>query len=171
MKDPMEITRLTTDEPKNNTETMLNYAYAKDEKAFLRYGNGEENIDLCEYISQQAIEKGCKVEPGDLMEGACMECDCELAILYTVSVQAAELRGRLKMYEDAGITLDDLKNEPLTVEELKEMSGKPYWHVVSMDLKHCPDQWRILPDHVSKNPKDYHYGDGWLAYRKERLNE
>jgi len=119
MKDPMEITRLTTDEPKNNTETMLNYSYGKDGNAVLRYADGQEDVDLCEYISKRAKEKGCEVEPEDLMEGACMECDCELAILYTVSVQAAELRGRLKMYEDAGISLGDLKNESLTVEELK----------------------------------------------------
>lgn len=170
MKDPMEITRLTTDEPKNNTETMLNYAYAKDEKAFLRYGNGEENIDLCEYISQQANEKGCDYSVDDVMEGACMECDCELAILYTVAVQAAELRGRLKLYEDAGITLDDLKNEPLTVEELKKMGGKPYWHESLSNLEHRHNHWGIMPGYVAENPQDYHYGEDWMAYRREKVN-
>jgi len=167
MKDPMEITRLTTDEPQNNTETMLNYAYGKDNQAVLRYADCQENVDLCEYISKCAKEKGCKVEPEDLMEGACMECDCELAVLYTVSVQAAELRGRLKMYEDVGITLDDLKNEPLTPDELKEMSGKPYWHVSLQDLRHYHDEWRLLPSNISQNPQDYHYGEDWLAYRRE----
>ncbi len=170
MKDPMEITRLTTDEPKNNTETMLNYAYGKDNQAVLRYADGQENVDLCEYISKCAKEKGCNVEPEDLMEGACMECDCELAILYTVAVQAAELRGRLKMYEDAGITLDDLKNEPLTVDELKEMGGKPFWFETKLNLEYCPSEWRILKDHIAKNPQDYHYGENWLAYRREKVN-
>lgn len=167
MKDPMEITRLTTDEPKNNTETMLNYSYGKDNQAVLRYADGKEDVDLCEYISKCANEKGCKVEPEDLMEGACMECDCELAILYTVAVQAAELRGRLKMYEDAGITLDDLKNEPLTIEELNEMSWKPYWHKVLTDSEYCRDQWRIMPECIAENPQGYHYGEDWLAYRRE----
>jgi len=168
MKDPMEITRLTTDEPKNNTETMLNYAYGKDGNACLRYADGQENVDLCEYISKRAKEKGCEVEPGDLMEGACMECDCELAILYTVAVQAAELRGRLKMYEDAGITLEDLKNEPLTIEELKEMSGKPYWH---KSLNGRGSFWLILAEHIALNPQDYRYGEDWLAYLREKENE
>lgn len=173
MKDPMEITRLTTDNPKNNTETMLNYAYAKDKMVYLIYGNGQEDVDLCEYISVQAKEKhGCEVNPEDLLEGGCMECDCEIAILYTVAIQAAELRTRLKEYEDTGTTPEEIQasknNNPLTIEELKEMSGKPYWHVVSTDFKQSPDHWRILPDHVAQNPEDYHYGDGWFAYRIEK---
>ncbi|MBC3798482.1 hypothetical protein [Acetobacterium tundrae] len=165
MKDPMEITRLTTDEPKNNTETMLNYAYCKDRRAYLRYGNGQENIDLCEYTAEQAKEKGCSPTPEDILEGdSCVECDCELAILYTVAVQAAELRGRLKRYEDAGITLEDLENKPLTIDELKEMSGKPYWHV---NLQGIGNRWAILAKHIASNPQDYHYGEYWLAYRRE----
>lgn len=92
--------RLTTDNPKNNTETMLNYAYAKDGQVFLRYGNGEENINLCEYISQETEGKGCHPTPEEVMQGACMECDCPFAILYWVAVQAAEIRERLKYYED-----------------------------------------------------------------------
>lgn len=37
------------------------------------------------------------------MDGACMElgCDCVLSELYAVATQAAELRERLKEYEDA----------------------------------------------------------------------
>lgn len=179
MKDPMEITRLTTDEPENNTETMLNFAYAKDGNVFLR-GVDVENVcdmGLCEYVSREANEKGCKHTPEDIIEGACMECDCEIATLYWVAAQAAELRGRLKRYEDAGITLNDLENEPLTIEELKEMSGKPYWHVSLMDSKKSPDHWRkspdhwrILPDDIAKNPQDYYYGEIWFAYRREVKN-
>ncbi len=92
--------RLTTDNPTNNTQRMLNYAYDKDGRVFLSYGNGEEDIDLCDYISQEAADKGCHYTPEEVMEGACVECDCPLAILYCVAVQAAELRGRLKEYED-----------------------------------------------------------------------
>lgn len=100
MKDLMKMHRLTTDNPQNNTETMLNYAYAKDGKVFLRYGDGEEDIDLCEYVSRQAKDKICHPSPQEVMDGECMECDCELAVLYWVAVQAAELRARLKEYED-----------------------------------------------------------------------
>jgi hypothetical protein len=92
--------RLTTDDPTNNTQTMLNYAYAKDGRVLLRYGDGEEDIDLCEYISREAADKHCAPTPKDVMEGACFECDCPLAILYVIATQAAELRARLKEYED-----------------------------------------------------------------------
>lgn len=99
------IERLTTDDPHGNVFIMLNYAYRGDDgNVKLRYGNGEENIDLCEYIAQESIVAHCGLSAKDVMEGACIEgCDCPLAILYTVAVQAAELRERLKMYEDAGI--------------------------------------------------------------------
>lgn len=93
--------RLTTDKPTNNTQTMLNYAYAKDGRVILRYGNGEEDIDLCDYIALEAADKCCRPTADEVMDGACMECDCPLAILYVVSIQAAELRERLKEYEDA----------------------------------------------------------------------
>lgn len=94
--------RLTTDNPNNNTETMLNFAYAKDKQVYLRYGDGEEDINLCEYISRLAADKSCHPTPAEVLAGECMECDCELAILYWVAVQAAELRGRLAKYEDLG---------------------------------------------------------------------
>ena len=36
------------------------------------------------------------------MSGVCLECgsDCPFGILYTIAVQAAELRAKLKDYED-----------------------------------------------------------------------
>lgn len=92
--------RLTTDDPTNNIQTLLNYAYAKDGRVFLRYGNGKEDIDLCEYVAETAAENYCNHTPDEIMDGACMECDCPFAILYAVAIQAAELRARLKEYED-----------------------------------------------------------------------
>lgn len=95
--------RLTTDNPQGNLETMLNYAYAKDKRVILQFGNGEEDIDLCDYISQAAEEEGysCRPTPQEIMNGNCMQCDCIFAILFSVATQAAELRERLKEYEDA----------------------------------------------------------------------
>jgi len=57
--------------------------------------------------------------------------------------------------------------EPLTIDELKEMGGKPYWFQSLLNLEYCPDEWRILSDHVAMNPQDYRYGENWLAYRQE----
>lgn len=92
--------RLTTDNPKTNLQTLLNYAYAKDKAVHLAFGNDEENIPLDEYIALKASENGCRTTTTEVMEGGCMECDCPIGILNTVAIQAAELRGRLKMIED-----------------------------------------------------------------------
>ena len=95
--------RLTTDKPSNNTETVLNYAYAKEGEAHLRYANGKEDIRLTEYLSCLAQENGCEsaTEENILHGDVCSGCDCEVAILNVLAIQAAELRERLKKYEDA----------------------------------------------------------------------
>lgn len=95
--------RLTTDKPSNNTETMLNYAYAKDGYVYLSYADGEEDIRLTEYCSRLAQRKGCEfgTEENILNGDTCRECDCEVAIINVLAIQAAELRERLKKYEDA----------------------------------------------------------------------
>lgn len=101
MANDMREKHLVTDNPQNMTESMLNYAYAKSGKVYLLYANGKEDIDLCEYVSQLATKKECKLSADDVMNGSCIEgCDCEMAILYTLGVQAAELRERLKYYEN-----------------------------------------------------------------------
>lgn len=92
--------RLTTDNRENNLQTLLNYAYAKDKAVHLVFGNDEDNIPLDEYIAHEARERGCPRTTTEVMEGGCMECDCPIAILNAVSIQAAELRARLMMIED-----------------------------------------------------------------------
>ena len=90
--------RLTVDNPRNNRETLLNYAYAKDGRVYLSYADCEGGVDLCEYIAKNACCE--EVDAAAVMDGACMECNSKTAILYTVAVQAAELRARLAYYED-----------------------------------------------------------------------
>ncbi len=46
--------RLTVDNPRNNREALLNYAYAKDGRVYLSYADGEGGVDLCEYIAKNA---------------------------------------------------------------------------------------------------------------------
>jgi len=95
--------RITTDRPETNFHTILNYAYAENGRVMFRYADGEEGVDLCSYIARHAQKDfHCDVSPDDVMNGDdCVECDCPLAILNTVATQAAELRVRLKSYEDA----------------------------------------------------------------------
>ena len=94
--------RLTTDKPLGNFDALMNYAYAKDGKVLLRYANDHENVDLCDYVAFHA-KGNCGMNAQEVLDGACLECDdfnCPIGRAYFASVQAAELRGRLKMYED-----------------------------------------------------------------------
>ena len=94
--------RLTTNKPLGNFDALMNYAYAKDGNVLIRYANNQENMDLCDYIAHHA-KCDCAINAQEVLDGACLECDdfyCPLGRAYFASVQAAELRGRLKMYED-----------------------------------------------------------------------
>ena len=59
-----------------------------------------------------------------------------------------------------------LPNDPLTLDELREMDGEPYWHVGLRDDLTTP-HWAILPSNVAQRPQDYFYGKYWLAYRRK----
>lgn len=94
--------RLTTDNPLGNFDALMNFAYAKGGQVLLRYANNQENMDLCDYIAFHT--KGtCNLSAQEVLDGACFECDdfsCSLGRVYISAIQAAELRERLKMFED-----------------------------------------------------------------------
>ena len=56
-------------------------------------------------------------------------------------------------------------NEPLTLEELREMGGQPYWHV-GLREESPPPHWNILDPFCAKRIEDYKYGKNWIAYRR-----
>lgn len=56
-------------------------------------------------------------------------------------------------------------NEPLTLEELREMGGQPYWHV-GLREESPPPHWNILDPFYAKHIEDYRYGENWIAYRR-----
>ena len=56
-------------------------------------------------------------------------------------------------------------NEALTLEELREMGGQPYWHV-GLREESPPPHWNILDPFYAKHIEDYRYGENWLAYRR-----
>ena len=60
-------------------------------------------------------------------------------------------------FADAG------KMQPLTLEQLREMANKPYWHVGLREESAAP-HWSILDPLLAYNPEDYDYGTNWLAY-------
>lgn len=98
----MEYKRLTTDKPINSTEASLNFAVAKNGTTVLRAAGGEEDINLCEYLFEEAKKHGynCVSSADGILQGDCLACDCIINVLYIVAVQAAELHGRLKELED-----------------------------------------------------------------------
>lgn len=119
----MSYKRLTTNKPKGNVETMLNYAHGK-EKVLIYDEDGNE-VDLTEYAEKNAKKK-CKVSAKDIMDGACMECiKCPIGILYTIAVQAAELRYRLMTLEDK-IEAGELIEPPCKVGDTVYIVGRKY---------------------------------------------
>lgn len=61
-------------------------------------------------------------------------------------------------------------NEPLTIEQLREMGGQPYWHV-GLREESPPPHWNILDPFYAKHIEDYRYGENWLAYRRPKEGE
>ena len=61
-------------------------------------------------------------------------------------------------------------NEPLTIEQLREMGGQPYWHV-GLREESPPPHWNILDPFYAKHIEDYRYGENWLAYRRPKEEE
>lgn len=61
-----------------------------------------------------------------------------------------------------------VENKPLTVEELKLMGDKPYYHV---SLTGGANGWLILGKLIAENPANYHYSERWLAYRYEPVSD
>ncbi|MBD5169342.1 MAG: hypothetical protein HDT20_04370 [Oscillibacter sp.] len=141
--------RLTTDNPSNNFETMLNFVYGKDGWAHIRHDGENADVPLTEWARKRCSKEGCMElpeRPEDLDAEIC-DCamrfpDCLIALAYCFASQAVHMRSRLKMYEDILFaedgtelaSLDDLRelikvrdNPPLTLEELQAMDGEPVW--------------------------------------------
>ena len=98
--------RLTTDSPKGYTEWLLNLAFVKDNEVMLR-GLGEDNCDisLVDYSKISCLER-CNIDKSEVPTeefAEHMDCDCLVAVMYFLAVGAAELRERLKEYEDTGL--------------------------------------------------------------------
>lgn len=139
--------RLTTDNPKGNFERLMNYAYTKNGRVFLLYAGGKYDVDLCEYVSDLAKAKGYDFSPEFIMKDGLFEnCDDDFAILYYCAIQAAELRTRLKMYED--------KLENGTLIKMPIKVGKPIFK-----------RWNSGKNGIGvaefKIVKIFNKGDGW----------
>ena len=104
------MNRLVTDDPQTNTEVMLNLAYVKDKEVWIRGAGSKEGEDIslidlckdaCEYneICPAPISRADIETIGDLY----MDCSmhgCKIGLMYFLGIQAAELRERLRTYEE-----------------------------------------------------------------------
>ncbi len=157
--------RLTTDAPDGNFETALNFVYGKNGWAYIRHDGEHEDVMLTDWAKRQCKLRGCDEvlteTPEEIDERLC-DCMmdgpiCPIALAYCFASQAVHMRSRLKKYEDVfftedgteRITLKDLQamaalpsNEPLTLEELREMDGEPVW----VEFPKCPEAsgWMLI---------------------------
>lgn len=151
-KDLKRLTISDVHKAKSNTERLMNFAYAKDNRVFIPQPY-KDDIDLCEYVA----EHGCGLTVESVMEGSCFECDldCVPGILYFCAVQAAELRERLKMFENklengtlielpckVGDTVYVIKNNKISAIDIVYYNkihsrvaeqNEEYWHCVDKD--------------------------------------
>jgi len=112
--------RLTTDAPQDNYSNALNLFYIKDRETWVRGGGpGPEypDMSLFDFTRQIVRDHAPNIDlPDDndtlaivLTEWLCDGSDSMegiIALLYTAAWAFAELRERLKTYEDAGLNLE-----------------------------------------------------------------
>ena len=74
------------------------------------------------------------------------------------------------------LSAEPTEDQPLSLEQLREMVNKPYWHV-GLKEGSAPPHWSILDPLLAYHPEEYEYGKAWLAYahppirtKRETLN-
>lgn len=108
--------RLTTDSPKNNVEMALNLFFVKDKEVWVRgYGKDGADISLfdlsrdltrwnCPYVDLDISDDSFSMMMAEWLWEDVESFEHVLALLYQAAWACAELRERLKAYEDTGLT-------------------------------------------------------------------
>jgi len=125
--------RLVTDDPQDNVEVMLNLAYVKDKEVWIRGGGADgEDCTLIDFSRQMCMKNHeCQFDdgfPADLGKNdfdqigdvflECSMCGCPIGTMYFIAIQAAELRERLRKYEE--------KKEPMKPKSKTRHSNDSY---------------------------------------------
>jgi len=140
---------LVTADPQDNLSTALNLFYVKDGWTWVRGGGpGPDyaDVSLCDYIRRIAKEHNLDIAQSDDDDSISLEMSELLfdgtdtiegivAALYTAGWAFAELRQRLKAYEDTRLYPEEVAalvaspNDPLPLDELREMArtGLAVW--------------------------------------------
>ena len=115
--------RLTTDRPQDNVENTLNLFYVKDKETWIRGGGPApqyKDVTLDDFMRRMIKEKHLDVKvPEDWQEFSCMMAEWlmddpesetgMMALMYAAAWGFAEIRERLKRYEDTGAMPDVLE--------------------------------------------------------------
>lgn len=118
----MSMNKLVTDNPTDNGMMMLNLVFVKDHEVWVRYGSKEgKDCSLVEFCARLCADYGacgyCQIpyEVGgnlDVIGDLMMDCSgdgCPVGTMYFAMIQAAELRERLRMYEDHDVMPDEVE--------------------------------------------------------------
>ena len=112
--------KLVTDTPENNMEVMMNLAFVKNKEVWIRGGGIDgDDCTLVDFSKQLCMKNHeCQFDDGfppDIAKDdfgqigdlfmECSMCGCPIGTVYFIAIQAAELRERLRIYED--------KSEPI----------------------------------------------------------
>jgi len=130
----MEYRRLTTEEPHGNVENMLNIIKIIDCEVYLRNWNGEGDLNLVDYCKAEYKRiYGTELEANAEEFGEYLDGDDLLSLFYATVVGYAELRERLKIFEDNGLSPKQVqefakaKTEERLVMLLCKVGDTLYW--------------------------------------------
>ena len=79
--------------------------------------------------------------------------------------KTAEERNALEVTPVDSSSVVIVPDRPLTLEEIRQMGGKPYWHVGLQEAS-APPHWAILDPIYARHIEDYFYGERWVGYRR-----
>lgn len=142
--------KLVTDDPKGNGERLMNLAYTKDREVWIRVDGGRK---LTHVAAEYAKLEGCQeTTPEGIMDGDCLDCDCPVALMYALAIQAATLRDHLKVYEDIGLDTEELyramqENRLVILPAVEKGTALRF-----KGEKRRADHWNILLTAFADNP-------------------
>lgn len=129
--------RLTTDNPTDNIEASLNLFYVRDGDAFIRGGGDAPDyadISVTDFIRKTArtlcpdmllpeSAEEISFAMAEYLFDGYEEPSGLIALLYTAAWSYAELRERLKAYEDTGLTPEEIK-APFTEDAMINLAAQ-----------------------------------------------
>lgn len=138
--------RLTTDRPQDNVQSTLNLFYVKDKETWIRGGGPApeyRDVSLDDFMRRMIKEKHMDVKvPEDWQEFSCMMAEWlmddpesetgMMALVYAAAWGFAEIRERLKRYEDTGAMPDVLEELLEGLTRIEKLGG---WDLVDRWVK------------------------------------